>query len=52
MMATIIVDSCGADFRDRRVGNAANRGRPTDEVPRGGARGGRGARGRGGQSFR
>jgi len=47
-MATILVDSCDTAFRD---GSAANRRKPTDEAARGGARGGRGARGRGGQSF-
>ncbi|POS75317.1 hypothetical protein DHEL01_v206288 [Diaporthe helianthi] len=36
-------------YRDRGVGSGANRGKPTDEAPRGGARGGRGARGRGGR---
>lgn len=35
-------------FRDRNAGSGANQRRPTDEAPRGGARGGRGARDRGG----
>ncbi|KAG6364822.1 hypothetical protein INS49_006426 [Diaporthe citri] len=36
-------------FRDGGAGSGANRRKPTDEAPRGGARGGRGARGRGGR---
>ncbi|KAL1874323.1 hypothetical protein Daus18300_003687 [Diaporthe australafricana] len=36
-------------FRDGGAGSGANRRKPTDETPRGGARGGRGARGRGGR---
>lgn len=36
-------------FRDGGVGPGANRRRPTDDAPRGGSRGGRGARARGGE---
>ncbi|ROW14989.1 hypothetical protein VPNG_03400 [Cytospora leucostoma] len=36
-------------FRDGGVGSGANRRKTTDEAPRGGARGGRGARARGGR---
>lgn len=36
-------------FRDGGVGSGANRRKTTDEAPRGGARGGRGARARGGK---
>ncbi|KUI65207.1 Suppressor protein STM1 [Cytospora mali] len=36
-------------FRDGGVGPGANRRKPTDEAPRGGSRGGRGARSRGGR---
>lgn len=43
----MIADSDAA-FRDRQAGSDRNRGKPTDEAPRGGARGGFGARGRGG----
>lgn len=35
-------------FRDRNAGHSANQRRGTDEAPRGGPRGGRGARQRGG----
>lgn len=47
---TIIIDSRDIAFRDGGAGSSANRKKPTDEAPRGGARGGRGARGRGGES--
>ncbi|KAH7038197.1 uncharacterized protein B0I36DRAFT_359791 [Microdochium trichocladiopsis] len=39
-------------FRDRNAGSGANQRRPTDEATRGGARGGRGARDRGGPGSR
>ncbi|KAI1374985.1 hypothetical protein F4677DRAFT_424238 [Hypoxylon crocopeplum] len=39
-------------FRDRNAGTASNHRKPTDETPRGGARGGRDARGRGGRGGR
>ncbi|KAI0527750.1 hypothetical protein F5B22DRAFT_582170 [Xylaria bambusicola] len=39
-------------FRDRNAGHSANQRKPTDEVPRGSQRGGRGARERGGRGGR
>ncbi|KAI1434352.1 hypothetical protein GGR50DRAFT_695152 [Xylaria sp. CBS 124048] len=39
-------------FRDRNAGSAANHRKPTDEAPRDGHRGGRGARERGGRGGR
>ncbi|KAI1311967.1 hypothetical protein F5Y03DRAFT_390935 [Xylaria venustula] len=39
-------------FRDRNAGSNANQRKPTDEVPRGSQRGGRGARERGGRGGR
>lgn len=39
-------------FRDRQAGSDRNRGKPTDEAPRGDRRGGFGARGRGGRGGR
>ncbi|KAI1347641.1 hypothetical protein F5Y01DRAFT_318514 [Xylaria sp. FL0043] len=39
-------------FRDRNAGSSANQRKPTDEVPRGSQRGGRGARERGGRGGR
>ncbi|KAI0186963.1 hypothetical protein EV127DRAFT_437526 [Xylaria flabelliformis] len=39
-------------FRDRNAGHSANQRKPTDEVSRGGQRGGRGARERGGRGGR
>lgn len=44
-----MVDNRDTAFRDGGVGSGANRRKPTDEAPRGGSRGGRGARGRGGE---
>ncbi|KAM7195704.1 hypothetical protein V8F33_006553 [Rhypophila sp. PSN 637] len=41
-----------AAFRDRNAGSDRNRGKPSDEAPRGGPRGGSGARGRGGRGAR
>lgn len=41
-----------AAFRDRNAGHDRNRSKPTDEGPRGGARGGYGARVRGGRGAR
>ncbi|KAK3322602.1 hypothetical protein B0H66DRAFT_639011 [Apodospora peruviana] len=41
-----------AAFRDRNAGSDRNRSKPADEAPRGGARGGRDARGRGGRGAR
>ncbi|KAH9898952.1 hypothetical protein F4778DRAFT_741700 [Xylariomycetidae sp. FL2044] len=39
-------------YRDHNASSAANHRKPTDEAPRGGARGGRGARDRGGRGGR
>lgn len=39
-------------FRDRNAGSASNQRKPTDDAPRGGPRGGRGARERGGRGGR
>jgi len=41
-----------AAFRDRNAGSDRNRGKPTEDAPRGGSRGGRDARVRGGRGAR